>query len=411
MSAEAFPPQLPRLSTQRALALGVLLPLTYALFGATWMGFVPLLPELTAAHGVERADGTLLITVISMAKSVVPILTGIFAARLGLRRALLGAGVLMVIGGAAPWAQPFFAVVALRFLLGVGGAMWVTLMGSVVLAEIPKQRRAIANAVNGVAVNVGVIVALAVTLPLAAAMGVKPALSLASVLTGVCVALLSLLGGIGAAQQKHIPLLQTLTAYARTLRLGSTWLLALAFCGPLALYLVLNTFLGTHLEQAFSLPRAGAMRWLSFMNLCGVPVALLAGVWLARRPQLAGPMLLGSAVLLPLGVVGAVLAPTDALRAVAFALAGAGTFLPVSPLITTMQQLPGQTPERLAMIFGTLFAVTYLVSAAVPTWLGSAVAHGAALQTCLLGAALLGLTPLCGLLLLRRSAPTAHAGA
>ena len=403
MNTVALPPASPSSSSWwggRVVVLAVVLPLVYALFGVTWMGFVPLMPEVTGALGVDKKDGTLLITVISMAKSIVPILTGLIAARLGMRRTLLSAGVLIVLGGAAPWVSDYSLAVLVRFVLGVGGAMWVTVMGSVVLAELPADKRPVANAVNGIAVNAGVIAALALTLPLAAWVGPRVALSIASVLSALCLVALVGVGEIGGAA-KPASLSDTLKAYAATLKVKTTWLLAIAFCGPLALYLVLNTFLGAHLEQSFGVARAASMRWLSFMNLWGIPASIGAGLWLVKKPDHTRLLLVLSAVLLPTGVAAAVLVPTDGARAVAFAVAGFGTFLPVSPLITAMQKAPGQTPARLGMIFGTMFAVTYLVSAAVPTWVGGAVEAGTPLQTALLFSALLGLTPAVGLGLLR----------
>ncbi len=382
----------------RALVVLVSLPLLYACFGLTWMSFVPVMPEVTAAFGVERAQGALLITIISMAKSVVPILAGIVAARLGLRRALLLAGMLIVVAGVAPLLPTWGAVVAARFVLGVGGAMWVTLLGPAVLAVLPSSWRPVANAANGIAVNLGVVVALAVTLPLSSTIGWQWAVSIGTFGAALCLLLTAAAGPFGAPPAPA-PVMDTLKAYGRTLKLRETWLLALAFSGPLALYLVLNTFLGQHLEAAFSLPRATAMRWLVWMNLWGMPASLGAGFLLARVWRSPRPYLMVASLVLPLAVAGAVLAPTDGMRALCFALAGLGMFLPVSPLITTVQQLPGQTPSALGMILGTMFAVTYVVSSAVPSAIAPLLAHGASLATLLMIAGLLGATPLAGLLL------------
>ena len=56
----------------------------YAAFGAAWMAVVPLFPELETALGVSRTDAAWLVTIVSLAKSVIPILAGVVAARLGL---------------------------------------------------------------------------------------------------------------------------------------------------------------------------------------------------------------------------------------------------------------------------------------------------------------------------------------
>ncbi|MBI1944846.1 MAG: MFS transporter [Deltaproteobacteria bacterium] len=387
----------------RALVVLLSLPLFYACFGLTWMGFVPVMPEITGAFGVERASGALLITVISMAKSVVPILAGVVAARLGLRRTLLLAGALVVVAGAAPFLPTWGALVAARFVLGVGGAVWVTLLGPAGLAVLPSSWRPVANAANGIAVNLGVVVALAVTLPLASMIGWQWAVSVGTLGAALCLLLTASVGPFGAPPAPA-PIGDTLAAYARTLKLRETWILALAFSGPLALYLVLNTFLGQHLEAAFALPRATAMRWLVWLNLWGMPASLGAGFLLARVWRSPKPYLVVASLLLPLAVAGGVLAPTDGLRALAFALAGLGMFLPVSPLITTVQQLPGQTPGALGMILGTMFAVTYVVSSAVPSAIGPLLAQGMSLSTLLIAAGVLGATPIAGLLLRSRSA-------
>ena len=391
----------------RALVVLLALPLLYACFGLTWMGFVPVMPEITGAYGVERASGALLITVISMAKSVVPILAGIFAARLGVRRTLLLAGLLILAGGAAPFLPSWGALVAARFVLGVGGAMWVTLLGPAGLAVLPTSWRPVANAANGIAVNLGVIVALGVTLPLSSLLGWHWAVSVGTLGAALCLLATAAVGPFGAPP-KAVPIKDTLLAYGATLKLRETWILALAFCGPLALYLVLNTFLGQHLEAAFSLPRATAMRWLMWMNLWGVPASLGAGFLLARVWRSPRPYLVLSSLLLPLSVAGAVLAPDDALRALCFALAGFSMFLPVSPLITAVQQLPGQTPAALGMILGTMFAVTYVVSSTVPSAMGPLLAQGLPLGSLLMAAGFLGSTPLAGLLL--RKAPASPPG-
>lgn len=382
----------------RALVVLTALPLLYAFFGLTWMGMVPVMPEVTAAFGVERADGALLITVISMAKSVVPILAGIVAASLGVRRALLLAGALIVVAGMAPFLPTWGALVAARFVLGVGGAMWVTLLGPAGLAVLPSSWRPVANAANGIAVNLGVIVALAVTLPLASLVGWQWAVSIGTLGAALCLLVTAAIGPFGAPPAPA-PVKDTLIAYARSLKRRETWILALAFCGPLALYLVLNTFLGQHLEAAFALPRATAMRWLVWLNLWGIPASLGAGFLLARVWRSPRPYLVVASLVLPLAVAGAVWAPTDGLRAVCFALAGLGMFLPVSPLITAVQQLPGQTPGTLGMVLGTMFAVTYVVSSAVPSAIGPLLAQGASLPTLLMLAGLLGATPLAGLAL------------
>jgi predicted MFS family arabinose efflux permease len=385
-------------SRARPLVIATVMPLMYALFGVTWMSLVPVMPEVTSSLGVERAQGALLITIISMAKSIVPILAGILAARIGLTTTLRAAGVLILVGGVAPWMPDYAAAVVARFAFGVGGAVWVTLMGPVVLAALSPSQRPVANAVNGIAVNAGVIVALFTTLPLSSSLGWKMAVSIGSVGSALCLFALVIVGKLGDDPAK-VSVSDSLRAYGRTLKLSTTWILAVAFCGPLALYLVMNTFLGQHLEAQFGIARQASMQWLSWMNIWGIPASLGAGVLLTRVWKDPRPYLVVASVVVPCAVAGAVMTDNELARAVLFALVGFGMFLPVSPLITTVQRLPGQTPSSLGMILGTMFAVTYVVSSTVPTLIGPAIAAGLPLGMALIGAGLLGATPLAGLLL------------
>jgi hypothetical protein len=293
-------------------------------------------------------------------------------------------------------------------VFGVGGAVWVTLMGPVVLAALSPSARPVANAVNGVAVNTGVVVAFAVMLPLKNALGPQLALTVASFASAACLCALAFVGRIGDAA-KPVAVVDTLKSYAKSLGSSTTWILAIASTGPLALYLVLNTFLGTHLQQTLgasldtAAARAMAAHWLGWMNLWGVPSSLLAGLLLTKVWKDPRPYLVIAAVVVPCAVYGALHAETDAARAVLFALVGFGMFFPVSPLITTVQKIPGMTAASLGMILGTMWSVSYVVSSAIPTAVGP-LSQTVALGTILSACGLLGMTPLAGLLLVRKTA-------
>jgi CP family cyanate transporter-like MFS transporter len=385
----------------RAVVVPVVLFGTYAAFGASWMAVVPLFPELKTSLGVDAAAVAWLVTVVALAKSVVPILAGVAAARVGLTWSLRVAAALMATSVVTPWLPGWTSQVAARLVFGVGGAMWLALMGAVVVDVVRPERRGFVNALNGVAVNTGAIVGLSAALPLQAAFGTQLALALLSSATVVFAALCFALGPLGAAPPK-VPVVDIGRAYARVLGERTTWVIAAAFCGPLALYLVMNTWLSTHLQGAFGMTRADAAGWLATMNLWGIPASLAIGIMLQRN---IGPVRLHIAVgalLLPVGVAAA-LTVDEVWRAVAFAVAGIGMFLPVAPLVTLLQRQPGMTAAKVGMVMGTMGSVTYVVSSVAPNVVGSLVDAGFALDGVLLPCCLLGLTPLVALGLSERT--------
>lgn len=372
----------------------------YAAFGAAWMAVVPLFPELEIALSVSRADAAWLVTIVSLAKSVVPILAGVVAARLGLTHTMRGAAVLMSLAVVLPFLPAFPLWVATRFLFGVGGAVWLTLMGAVVVEAVEPERRGFANALNSVAVNTGVLIGLKSALPLKDAVGYQLALVVLSL--GIVAFALALfaLGSLKATTNNAPPppVGVVLRSYVGVLKEPMTWIVAAAFSGPLALYLVMNTWLPTYLEQAFSLSRAQAASGLFSMNLWGVPAALLVGVILQKKLTPVRLWILIGGVLLPLASYGA-LSVGDDLRPIFFGLCGAALFIPVAPLVTLLQRQPGMTGARFGMVMGTMGSVTYVVSSIAPNVVGGAVEQGLPLASVFLPCCVLGATPLIGLFL------------
>jgi cyanate permease len=400
MTVEPLAPRPSDHTMHRASALLVPLVLfgMYAAFGASWMAVVPLFPELETHLGVARVDAAWLVTIVSLAKSFVPILAGVVAARLGLTRTMRGAALLMALSVVIPWLPGLPMWVAGRFFFGVGGAIWLTLMGAVVVDVVAVERRGLVNAINGVAVNTGAIIGLKTALPLKDALGHQWALTVLSSATVVCLVLLMALGPLSQAPPRQVSFADIARSYRAVLAEKTTWLIAIAFCGPLALYLVVNTWLPSYLEGVYGLTRAAAAQALSVMNLWGIPASLLVGLALQKKVWRVRGFILVGGLLLPVGMLGALLAD-DGTRPIWFALAGAGLFMPVAPLVTLLQKQPGMNAARFGMVMGTMGSVTYIVSSIAPNVVGSVTAGGLPIQEALLPCCALGLTPLMGLLL------------
>jgi CP family cyanate transporter-like MFS transporter len=403
-SAVAPAPALPSTSLHPSSGVrGVLIPLAlfgmYASFGAAWMSVVPLFPELKAALGVDTNAVVGLVTVVALAKSVVPIAAGLLAARIGLTSSMRLAAVLCTVAVGAPWLASFEAQLGARVVFGIGGAMWFALMGAVVVDVVAPERRGFVNALNGVAINTGAIVGLKAALPLKEVLGHQGALTLLSSGTVVFAAFVFLCGPLSSSTTKPTTSLSTVgRSYRSVLRERMTWVIAAAFAGPLALYLIMNTWLSPHLEATFGMSRAEAASWLSTMNLWGIPASLVVGTLLQRNVKTVRLHILAGALALPVGVFGAL--TVDATwRSSFFAIAGIGMFLPVAPLVTALQRQPGMTAAKVGMVMGTMGSVTYIVSSLAPNVVGAVVQAGIGLSSALLPCCLLGLTPLLALAL------------
>lgn len=342
----------------------------YLVFGISWLAYAPLMPELSSAFELSKADGGLLISLVSMAKAFVPLFAGAMAARLGMHRALLVGACFSALALFIPFVPNKPALLAGRFLFGVGGAIIVTLMGPLVMTWYKKDELPMVTGLNNVAVNTGITVALFITIPTAEKLGWRNTLVL---LGGLC-ALLAVLWAIfgcegplagkasnGAGKQESKPRL------AEVLVRPETYWLGLAFTGPLSLYLALNSFLPLHYQVAFGLERSAASQMTGLFNLVGIPMAIVGG-YLCSKLGKRRPLIILAGLLMPVSSYLLVSSPVHSVRVTGAVVLGASLFLYVAPLFTIPMELPNIDPARVALMMGCVFSLAYIISTISP-WL------------------------------------------
>lgn len=348
-----------------------LLFLIYFAFGLSWIGYAPVLGDLMTAYGASKAQGGALISIVSISKTFVPLLAGVLAARFGLRYAILAGAALSALALVAPYAGDFQQLMVLRFLFGIGGAVVVTLMGAVVMGWFPRSELPMVNAANNVALNTGVVAALFTAPAMSASMGWRSTLVAYGALSCILAVAWLLLGreastGTGGAKVQDGP-----SPLGEMLRRKESWYVALAFTGPIALYLALNTWLPTYYQEAFGLDKAAASKVTGLFNLVGIPTAMLGG-WLTTKLGLRRPLIITSGLLMPAAAIGMVLATEPTVRYLCAAVLGFSFFLYVAPLFTTPMELPGMDPRKVGVMNGIVFSVAYLGSFFAPIMTGYA---------------------------------------
>ena len=132
----------------RRYVVEVLLFSLYLVFGISWLAYAPLLPELGGQFGFDKAQGGLLISLVSLAKAFVPLFAGTMAARFGLHRALFVGACFSGLAVFLPFLPTINTLLAGRFLFGVGGAIIVTLMGPLVMTWFPKKELPMVTGLN-----------------------------------------------------------------------------------------------------------------------------------------------------------------------------------------------------------------------------------------------------------------------
>lgn len=353
--------------TRYRFVIEALLFVTYALFGLSWIGVTPLIPELQRRFAISSAEVGLMNTAVSLAKVVAPLLTGYLAVRLGLKRTILLGSACIGSAIAAPLVRSYRLFLLSRFVFGLGGAVVVTLLGPAVLRWFPRRELAVVNALNNVAANTGIALALFATVPLASALGASGTLTLYAALNLLLLGAWALLGREGDAPTPTAALAPA--RYRDVWRRRETWLATLAFASTLALYLAFNTWLPRYYVEVFGLSPAAAARATGLFNLVGIPSAILGGVLTARLGR-RRPFLIGAGLLVSAAAFGMFLHPSPLLITASAIALGVAFFIAGSPLFTTVMELPGVTPAHLSLIMGTLFSVSYVISSCSPVVVG-----------------------------------------
>lgn len=358
------------IASSRRYLIEILLFTTYLVFGISWLAFAPLMPELMAEFSFSKAQGGSLISFVSLAKAFVPLFAGALAARLGLKNALLTGAVFAALAVVIPFLPDYQALVVGRFLFGMGGAVIVTLMGPLVMTWFPKEELPVVTGLNNVAVNTGITVATFATLPLSAEIGWKTTLVLFGALCAVMAVLWAVLGEVGPIKREvSAGVAETKPTIGEMLRRSETWWIALAFAGPLCIYLALNAWLPAHLAQAFNIDRAGASYIQSLFNAVGIPVAIISG-FLCKKLGQRRPLIIAAGLLMPVSSWLLVTSAEHTMRIAGAVGLGVSLFLYVAPLFTIPMELPGMDASRLALMMGCVFSLAYCISFLSPILTG-----------------------------------------
>ena len=346
----------------------VLLFSSYFVFGISWIGYSPFLKELQSQYGLDYTRTGLIISAVSFAKIFLPLVAGVFAVRFGVSRSILIGNLFICASLYTPIAGNFAELVASRVLFGVGGAIVVTLLGPAVLQWFPRGELAMVNGFNYVAVNSGITLSLFITIPLALRFG-RTQVLLAYAAVSALLAVAWLIFG-----RDRFPAVKSTTgaaaSFGEILRMKEAWWLTFAAAGPLCIYLVFNTWLPTYYKESLGLTPGKAAQLTGLANMVGIPSAIIGGI-LTQRTGRRKPFILASGLLTGLAAFGLFMTNNVGLLSASAVVFGIGLFLWVAPLTTLAMEIPGMTPQKLAVLNGVFFSVGYLMAFVAPLIAGA----------------------------------------
>ena len=154
------------------------------------------------------------------------------------------------------------------------------------------------------------------------------------------------------------------------LRRREVLLLIAADAGVLVQYTAFTAWLPTFYSESrgVSLTQAGLITGI--LPFVGVAAVLLGGILPLRTGSTRG-VLVASGLLAVVGGLGAFLLPNLPLIYLAVTLLGIGSWLYVPTLLTLPMQLPGMTPEGVAVVWGSFMTFSGLAMFVAPIFVGA----------------------------------------
>ena len=314
----------------------------------------PLLPLAIDEYGINRATAGLLVSLPMLVAAALGLPSGMLIARIGIRRAFIlgwAAVGLVSLSGLAP---NFMALLLLRFGIGLGFAFILTATGPLLMQWFRPREVPVMNALNTAALSLGIALSLTTAVPLSQLIAWQWVLTVFALPGVIGLAAWLVLG----RTSDNIGMLEarsgiSLREVAEVLRNRTVVLLLAADAGILVQYGALTGWLPTfyHEERGISLSQAGFITGL--LPLVGV-IAVLVGGAVALRVASPKTIFAASGLMAGLGGLGAFLLPGLGGIYPAIIILGIGSWLYVPTLLTLPMQMAGMTPERVAVIWGTL---------------------------------------------------------
>ena len=341
-------------SRYRFVIAGLLLLANLAL-GLNLFAASPIVPLIIEDYGVNRAAAGLLVTLPLMVAAVLGLPGGLIIARIGVRRAFTVGWWLMALAALSALAPNFGTLLVLRLAYGLGMALLFTATGPILMQWFQPKEVFMVNGLNQAAFSLGIATSLFTAAPLADAVGWSRALSIFGI-AGVVGAMAWMYLGRPVGQASFSVPIVTRKALWSILSNRMVLLLVVGDAGALLQYSALTTWLPSFYNEVrgISLSQAGIITGL--LTFVGVFAVLLGGFGPARFGSNKA-FLIVPGMMVVLGGLGAFLIGNLVGIYFSVIVLGVGSWLYVPTIFSLPMEMPGMTPEKVAVVWGFILTV------------------------------------------------------
>ncbi len=339
-------------------------------FGLCWFAFTPLQTPIAEAFHLSSAENGALISIVNLATAFTPLLTGLWARRVGLRTPVLLASFFMLSALLFSYASDYQMLLVFRFVFGVGGGMWAALLGATMMEVFTSNYYDALNGLNGISINVGIVFALMMTPALMEYYSWQEIVLGYGGVHAICFVVLwavrsCLPSGYGKKEEE-----QAAKSWTSVLLRPYVLWMAFAFTGSNIVYMALYTWLPKYLQELGYVTLEQGQAWTGWITLIGIFVSVAAGFVQQKFQTFATNSIAIAGGFLSFSLLSLWFASSKLQVLMSIVGLGIGFFLYLPRFFSLPMIDKTNTTGDVSLILGSIFSLASLVAGPVPLLVG-----------------------------------------
>lgn len=344
----------------RGYLVEILLFFSYAFFAVNWIVGTTLTQEIMVFFGLTTFSSATMISIaITVAKIIGNLAAAWFLVRLQPKWSVAFASGLVTLGAIlSVFSTSYILFVAMRFILGFGGALLIVYFGPFVVRYFTSEQRPVLNGINAASYTAGSILAMLLIDPVRSLQETWQGTML---FFGGCSAVLlvcwffvgenfSLTQSESTSKSEEKPY-----TFKDGLRDRINYTLPFTYSGFLLFYLVILTIFPLAKDTPLNPQTLATIVALSAI------IGSFFGIMLTKKYPLRLPVVRIAGVLITAFGFLLISATSPTIAIIAAIGLGISLFLPMTALMTIPQELPGTTPAKVTLIMGFFWSFAYIL--------------------------------------------------
>jgi cyanate permease len=346
---------LDRSSSRYRFVIGGLVLLAHTALGLTVFAPSPLMPLIIDEYSINRSTAGLLLTLPLLVTAGIGLPGGILVSRLGLRMTFTIGWSLVGLVALSALAPNFGTLLTIWLAKGVGTSLILMATGPLLMQWFKPREILVVNGLTTAGVSLGIALSVFTAAPLAGVLGWLPALTVFGSVGAVGAVVWVVLSRPVGGAVPLVPIVSPKELWS-ILSNRAILLLVIADAGAMMQYTALTGWLPSFLNEVrgMSLNQAGFITGL--LPFVGIFAVLLGGV-LPSRIGAKRAFLMVPGLLLVLSGPGTYLFGNLWVIYLSVVVLGVGSWLYLPTLLSLPMEMPGVTPEKVAVIWG--FLITF----------------------------------------------------